>query len=50
MIVRLECGHEIEWQETPETPSADLPWVGRMAWCSECETEREIVEIAETSE
>ncbi|GEM_PF-6031922 len=41
---KLECGHSIQWGENPETPGADLPWVGRVAWCPECESDREIVE------
>jgi len=40
----LKCGHEIEWGENTETPGADLPHVGRMVWCNECQTEKEIAD------
>ncbi len=40
---QLECGHKIEWAESALTPAADLPWIGRVVWCPECEADEEII-------
>ncbi|MBW1678435.1 MAG: hypothetical protein JRJ79_18055 [Deltaproteobacteria bacterium] len=41
----LECGHLITRPEIPDTPGADLPRVGRVVWCPECNAQREITAI-----
>ena len=41
----LECGHEIAWHDEPHHPGADLPFVGRVVWCPECESDQEVVEL-----
>lgn len=41
---KLECGHSFDWGDTPQMPGADLPWVGRAAYCYDCESDQEIVE------
>lgn len=38
----LSCGHNIEWEESPLMPGADLPWIGRIIYCSKCELDKEI--------
>ena len=44
-ICILECGHEIQWTENPFTPGADLPHVGRIVFCQDCEEDQEVVRI-----
>jgi len=44
-VCLLECGHEVDWAETPGLPGADLPWVGRFAYCEACGGERLIEEV-----
>jgi hypothetical protein len=47
---RLEClfryGHAVRRWEDPYTPGADLPYVGRLAWCEACGEEREIESVS----
>jgi hypothetical protein len=45
LLVLLECGHQIQWSEEPETPYASLPFIGGTAWCDECESDEEITDV-----
>lgn len=44
IICELECGHSLPWGEDPFSPDADIPWKGRVVYCTKCEKEQEIIE------
>lgn len=44
-LVRLECGHETDWRETPLDVAPHLPHVGGIAHCELCEQDEEIVAV-----
>ncbi len=41
----LECGHKLDWRETPLDVAPHLPHEGAIAYCAICEADQEIAEV-----